>query len=665
MADKFYDNDAVGGATGGDWANAYTSLVAAEAATGLGDKLYCASTSTEYLSPSTIAWSGQLVLSVDKTGSVPPVEADLQAGCQIGSNLGQDINWTGNAYFNGMDVQGGDDMFGVYENLIFNDNCTLTFGFGDRLISGGGILLKDATLDISAGGFIQAFGNFKMIGGTITGGNASFAVIEGVNASIMNAIFEGTDINHDVLVAGTAFAAGAKHTNIIFKGCPLEPGYTVLEDTATIGGDSIIGLYGSHSSNIPYFIHETRRNGAIITETTIVKTGGSSDGTTPISLKFVTNALANRYSEPLRNYMPILFYASAIGIQTFEVDILTDGVTLQDDEACLELSYPDTTIQRAIADSLPSNPLSVPANLPTNTDAWTTTGITTPVKQTISLTADVKQVGWVEAHICFAKPSSTMYADLKILPDSPRQWLAGGPYINAEAVSACDYADASDLRLGVTQDNGNITGTAAIPGPNDVRDTVPVDATTGNYEPADEAKYLEGEQYGSLGTEFTGTLKKYSVETNPADPIRKRIMDALETRLEAITIALGYKTDMGNNVFRWRDTERDPIAKDELPALNFADEDDAPIQESHGPSDVIHAVPIKFNLFADTEENARLCWADLEQALGADTGVSTLTDDISLAVNITDAVHLGDGKNWFVSVTHIFYFTTARFNAYE
>lgn len=61
--------------------------------------------------------------------------------------------------------------------------------------------------------------------------------------------------------------------------------------------------------------------------------------------------------------------------------------------------------------------------------------------------------------------------------------INGGVLSGAGAV--CDYAVAGDLRFGVTQDFGNIVG---------------------NYVPADESNHLEGEQYGSLGTEFTGTL---------------------------------------------------------------------------------------------------------------------------------------------------------------
>ena len=69
-----------------------------------------------------------------------------------------------------------------------------------------------------------------------------------------------------------------------------------------------------------------------------------------------------------------------------------------------------------------------------------------------------------------------------------------------------DNADEGDVRLGTDYAEATLTGTAAIPLPVDVRSGVPTDDTVGNYVPADVAVVLDGEQFGSLGTEFTGTL---------------------------------------------------------------------------------------------------------------------------------------------------------------
>lgn len=83
---------------------------------------------------------------------------------------------------------------------------------------------------------------------------------------------------------------------------------------------------------------------------------------------------------------------------------------------------------------------------------------------------------------------------------------------------AADPAAESDVRLGTDYDSGALTGSAAIPGPSDVRAGVAVDDTVGNYVPADEDNHALGDSYGSLGTEFTGTKALTSFQL-PVDVI--------------------------------------------------------------------------------------------------------------------------------------------------
>jgi len=104
-------------------------------------------------------------------------------------------------------------------------------------------------------------------------------------------------------------------------------------------------------------------------------------------------------------------------------------------------------------------------------------------------------------------------------------WPGEGPNLTSAIV--CDFPNESDVRLNVDYDSGNLTGSAAIPGPSDVRDGVAVDDTTGSaaipgendvregvavddttgtYEPADEENVRLNVQYGANSTEFTGEL---------------------------------------------------------------------------------------------------------------------------------------------------------------
>lgn len=80
--------------------------------------------------------------------------------------------------------------------------------------------------------------------------------------------------------------------------------------------------------------------------------------------------------------------------------------------------------------------------------------------------------------------------------------------ITVAVATACDYAAASDLRLGITQDFGNITGTLAVPVPGRVIEGVATDDTVGTYKQVPEDNAELGFDYGAGGTEFTGTFKQ-------------------------------------------------------------------------------------------------------------------------------------------------------------
>lgn len=432
MANVFVDSNAVGGDTGIDWANAFATLEQGIAATGAGEIAFISHLHNQNTNLIiSLAGTGQLVISVNAAGSVPPVAADVLRGAQVrATQAAVDIVYTGFAYYHGINFIAADDIrFSSVDGVSFEDVWFNNTGPNDVISTQLGMVTMFNCNIVNGATAVRiqdTGGRMLWRGGAVT---APMDVLEYLfgNLGCIHE-FEGFDLS---LVDTLVNLSGSK-AELILKGCPLKAGFAI--SNGTWGSGHFVGLYGSHSSiNLPYFIQEQTINGVVITETTNVKTGGSSDGTTSISLKFITSAEALQGVRPLKNRIPILFYASAIGEQELEIEVMVDGVPLKNDEAWLETSVPGITMQRDISDSLPVNPLTVPADLPLSAAIWDTTGIAVPVKQTISLVVDVKQVGWVEGHICFARPSEVMYADLKVL-DGQRQYLAGQAYINGEAI---------------------------------------------------------------------------------------------------------------------------------------------------------------------------------------------------------------------------------------
>jgi hypothetical protein len=56
-----------------------------------------------------------------------------------------------------------------------------------------------------------------------------------------------------------------------------------------------------------------------------------------------------------------------------------------------------------------------------------------------------------------------------------------------------------------------------------------------------------------------------------ADSIRQQIVDAVEEQFQTITTANDYETNLGSNVFLWRDLVASPALPAELPLCNLAD----------------------------------------------------------------------------------------------
>lgn len=93
------------------------------------------------------------------------------------------------------------------------------------------------------------------------------------------------------------------------------------------------------------------------------------------------------------------------------IEVLTDGVTLHDDDAWLEVQYLDDAgypLGALVSDERPSQ-LAAAADQDASTANWTTTGITTPVKQKLSVTFAPREKGYIQARVRVARPSSVIY----------------------------------------------------------------------------------------------------------------------------------------------------------------------------------------------------------------------------------------------------------------
>ena len=149
-------------------------------------------------------------------------------------------------------------------------------------------------------------------------------------------------------------------------------------------------------------------NGMVTEDTVRIR----DDSNSTYSHKLVSSAYTQFYS-PLRSF-PVARYNAVEGEEiTVRVEVLTDGVTLTDGEFWIEANYLGNASYPlgSIASSAKADILAAASNLATSSEGWTTTGLSTPVKQYAEVTFTPQKTGIIEITACLAKASTTVYVD--------------------------------------------------------------------------------------------------------------------------------------------------------------------------------------------------------------------------------------------------------------
>jgi hypothetical protein len=175
-----------------------------------------------------------------------------------------------------------------------------------------------------------------------------------------------------------------------------------------------VELFNCSDGNKTYGYKKSNYCGDIVEETTIVRTGGASDGTTGQSIKMVSSADTKEGFGCLAlSSPPIHIWTTSAASQTVAVELVYDSLTaLQNDEIWLEVEYPaDNTSGLGAMASSQCVPLGTPANIPDSSEAWTTTGLSNPNTRKLTVTIDPGKAGQVTARVYLAKASTTVYVD--------------------------------------------------------------------------------------------------------------------------------------------------------------------------------------------------------------------------------------------------------------
>lgn len=304
---------------------------------------------------------------------------------------------------------------------------------GQTIISNCTLFLKSTTsgTNITIGGSQQSYNEFRNVTLNFSAGGQACSVngrlwwsgggICTAGTALTNFISPqgGSDTtieDVDMSGFGSSFNLVVPAVGVLlkFKRCKMPASWTRSLTSSAAGLNFRVECYQCDTNSTNYTIDFSDTAGTIVTETTDVKTGGVTDGTTPISWKMVSST---QTAWPTRGLLSpdIVKLVTATGSTiTFSVDFLHDNVTgLLDNDIVLEIDYLGTSGNPlgSKVTSMTATLLTTPATLASSGSTWTTSGLTNPNKQKLSVTFTPQKQGYVVARVRLLKASYTVYVN--------------------------------------------------------------------------------------------------------------------------------------------------------------------------------------------------------------------------------------------------------------
>lgn len=422
-------NDADNGST---WALAKAKLAGADAIDTAGDDIYLSQVHSES-SATTVALSfagtnaaPTRILCVND-GAEPPTT--LTTGAIVATTGANPLRITGNLYCEGVQFKAGDGngliqlapnyTAGAYtqryvncEMYLGDTNAGSSINIGASESRGQTNFVNTNFRLSNAGQKIFVNGKMHIVGGAISAGTSALSYLFSFNtsATAVEVLVEGFDFS--VLPAAfDIMLAPARPGIVVVRGCTMPASWSGDLISAAITCPTFRAeLYDCTNATTTWLQWIEDYCGTIKAETTLVRTGSLA----PYSLNMTSNAKANEAFGHLKSNEIFLGVGTPGSAQTATFEILHDSVTnLTDAEIWVEVEYRDTSGSRRSVEITDKRVtvLATPTDQTTSAVAWTTTGMTNPNKQKLSVTFTPQVAGYSVARIVLAKPSKTVYVD--------------------------------------------------------------------------------------------------------------------------------------------------------------------------------------------------------------------------------------------------------------
>lgn len=432
----FVWSGAVGSGTGLNWLNAFTTLTAALAVGAVGHTFWVAHDHAEstaaavtLTSPGSTA-SPCRIICVVRTGSILPVSADLRDTASVSTTGANALSFGGgSAYWYGIDFNSGSagntaninfpnasPSFQTFKLCSFNLTNTSTSSRITITGIGSGLSAVSTVWE----GCTVSFGSTSQ-GFSGNGSSATFqwrdtaSAIQG--ATIPTTLFlssspitQLTGVDLSASGAGKAiFAASTIVNRAVLLDCKI--GGSVTVSSTPTAPPTKIDLIRCDSGDTNYRCERYAYEGTLTTETTIVRTGGASDGTTPASRKIATTA-NSKWQQPFESFPMAVWNETTGSAVTVTVEAIWGSAwPPSNSEIWIEVEYLGTSgvPLGSFATSGTADVLAAGTPYTASSEVWG--GSTTAFKMSVSVTPQEK--GPITIRVMAAKASATYYYDHK------------------------------------------------------------------------------------------------------------------------------------------------------------------------------------------------------------------------------------------------------------
>lgn len=421
------------------WATAKATVEGALAIDAAGDTIYVSDNHAETAAAAK-TWTlpttpGERILCADDAAEPPTA---LATTCTVTTTGNNAVTIPGGfAYIYGITFNSGTGASGasdliiagstvavgmVFDTCVFNNVSTSTSAPMFIGQNGAGtnddVLVEFRNCDISFGNVSQEItmrnGRFHFIDLALTGATAPGTLFQNTSSSDSQVFVESSDLS------GLAFTnlvnvSGAATSNYLIRNSKLPTSIVVATGTFAGPGDAVVRLHNCDSADTNYRFAEHKFEGSVVNETTIVRTGGASDGTTPISWKMDANGTtqASGFWHPLESPEIVQWNETTGSAKTITVEFITDSVAnINDDQVWLETDCLATSgfPQGTRGTDRKADILAAAAAQTDSTATWTTTGLTNPNTQKLDVTCTPAEKGYIHARVYVSGPL-VVYAD--------------------------------------------------------------------------------------------------------------------------------------------------------------------------------------------------------------------------------------------------------------